>query len=89
MAANELPTDGYTTVNAALSYRIRMQGVNPETFLRGVNLLNEEARNHVSFSRTSRRSAGAACSWANVDGSKRPRGMTAAEACGNGLARLL
>lgn len=49
VAANELPTDGYTTVNAALSYRIRMQGVNLETFLRGVNLLNEEARNHVSF----------------------------------------
>jgi iron complex outermembrane recepter protein len=36
-------------VNAAMSYRIKLQGVNLEAFLRGVNLLNEEARNHVSF----------------------------------------
>jgi len=36
-------------LNAALSYRLPAQGVRLEAFLRGVNLLNEEARNHVSF----------------------------------------
>jgi len=50
VSANELPTDAYTLVNATLSYRLKaQQGVTWETFLRGVNLLNEEARNHVSF----------------------------------------
>jgi iron complex outermembrane receptor protein len=49
VAANELPTDSYTMVNAALSYRIKMQGLNLEAFVRGMNLLNEEARSHVSF----------------------------------------
>lgn len=47
--ANEIPTDGYTLVNASGSYRIKMQGLNMEAFLRGVNLLNQEARNHVSI----------------------------------------
>lgn len=49
VAANELPTDGYTMLNAALSYRLPAAGLRMEAFLRGVNLLNEEARNHVSF----------------------------------------
>lgn len=49
VSANEIPTDGYTMVNASGSYRIKMQGLNVEAFLRGVNLLNQEARNHVSF----------------------------------------
>jgi len=49
VATGELPTDGYTMLNAALSYRLPAQGVRLEAFLRGVNLLNEEARNHVSF----------------------------------------
>jgi iron complex outermembrane receptor protein len=49
VAANELPTDSYTMVNAALSYRFKMQGLDLEAFVRGMNLLNEEARNHVSF----------------------------------------
>ena len=49
VAANELPTDGYTMLNAALSYRLPAAGMRLEAFLRGVNLLNEEARNHVSF----------------------------------------
>lgn len=49
VAAGELPTDGYTMVNAALSYRIKLRNASLEAFVRGVNLLNEEARNHVSF----------------------------------------
>ena len=51
VSANELPTDGYTLLNAALTYRMKLptpQG-SVEFFLRGVNLLNEDARNHVSF----------------------------------------
>lgn len=49
VAAGELPTDGYTMLNAAVTYRLPAAGVRLEAFLRGVNLLNEEARNHVSF----------------------------------------
>lgn len=49
VAAGELPTDGYTMLNAMVSYRLPAPGVRFEAFLRGVNLLNEEARNHVSF----------------------------------------
>ncbi len=50
VAAGELPADGYTMLNAAVTYRLPVSGgVRMEAFLRGVNLLNEEARNHVSF----------------------------------------
>ncbi len=49
VAANELPTDGYTLVNAALTYRIKVQPMNLEAFLKGSNLFNEEARVHTSF----------------------------------------
>lgn len=49
VSANELPTDGYTLVNAGVSYRLKMAAGGLDLFLRGVNLLNEEARNHVSF----------------------------------------
>ncbi len=49
VAAGERPTDGYTMLNAALTYRLPANGLRLEAFLRGVNLLNEEARNHVSF----------------------------------------
>ncbi len=51
VSANELPTDGYTLLNAALTYRMKLptsQG-SVDFFLRGVNLLNADARNHVSF----------------------------------------
>lgn len=51
VSANELPTDGYTMLNAAVTYRLPMAGVRLEAFLRGVNLLDEEARNHVSFTK--------------------------------------
>lgn len=49
VSAGELPTDGYTLLNAAVTYRIPAPGFRLEGFLRGVNLLNEEARNHVSI----------------------------------------
>ncbi len=51
VSANELPTDSYTLLNAALTYRIKLPAPQGgiEFFLRGVNLLNEDARNHVSF----------------------------------------
>lgn len=49
VSANELATDGYTMLNVAVTYRIPVQGIRLEAFLRGVNLLNEEARNHASI----------------------------------------
>lgn len=49
VATGERPTDGYTMLNAALTYRLPANGLRLEAFLRGINLLNEEARNHVSF----------------------------------------
>jgi iron complex outermembrane receptor protein len=48
VSANELPTDGYTMLNAALTYRLKAAGAGLEVFLRATNLLDEEARNHVS-----------------------------------------
>lgn len=49
VAANELPTDGYTLVNAAVTYRLKAQAMNLEAFLKGNNLLDDEARVHTSF----------------------------------------
>lgn len=49
VAAGERPTDGYTMLNAALTYRLPANGLRLEAFLRGINLLDEEARNHLSF----------------------------------------
>ncbi len=49
VAANELPTDSYTLVNAALTYRLKAQAMNLEAFLKGNNLFNQEARVHTSF----------------------------------------
>lgn len=48
-AANELPTDAYTLVSAAVSYRIGLQSAAVEAFLKASNLLDEEARLHTSF----------------------------------------
>jgi iron complex outermembrane receptor protein len=45
----ETSTDGYTMVNAYLSKDIPIGDHVLEVFLRGSNLLNEKARNHVSF----------------------------------------
>ena len=49
VSAGELPTNGYTMVNAALSQGVNFTSGVSEIFLRGVNLTNVEARNHVSF----------------------------------------
>ena len=49
IAANETPTDGYTLLHAALSYRLLLGRTVTDVILRGRNLTDEEARNHVSF----------------------------------------
>jgi iron complex outermembrane receptor protein len=48
VSANELPTDGYTMLNLALTWRLAAGRAGLEAFIRGTNLLDEEARNHVS-----------------------------------------
>lgn len=48
-AAFELPTEGYTMLDASISYRVFTPHVDWNFFLRGSNLLNEEARRHTSF----------------------------------------
>jgi len=49
VASGELPTDGYTMVNATVGWKTRLPFGTADLFLRGVNLLDAEARNHVSF----------------------------------------
>ncbi|MCL4799010.1 MAG: TonB-dependent receptor [Burkholderiales bacterium] len=49
--AGELSTDGYTLLDASITYRLRAQGVSGEVYLRAVNLLNEEIRYATSFLR--------------------------------------
>ncbi len=49
VSANELPTDGYTMMNAYAGYRFKSMSADWEAFVRANNLLNVEARNHVSF----------------------------------------
>lgn len=48
-AAFELPTEGYTLLDASISYRIFTPHIDWNIFLRGSNLLDEEARRHTSF----------------------------------------
>ena len=45
----ELPTDGHTLLNASVSYRLFAAGTVTDVVLRGTNLTDEVARNHVSF----------------------------------------
>lgn len=45
----ETTTDGFTMVNLYLSRDVTLANQKVELFLRGTNLLNEKARNHVSF----------------------------------------
>ncbi|MFT4175680.1 MAG: TonB-dependent receptor [Luteolibacter sp.] len=45
----ELPTDSYVMFNAALSYRLVRGRVATDFYVKGVNLTNEEAREHTSF----------------------------------------
>jgi len=48
VAENELPTDGYTMLNASLDYKLGFSKTDLFAFVKGTNLLNEDARNHVS-----------------------------------------
>jgi iron complex outermembrane receptor protein len=50
VAANELPTDGYTLLDAWATWRLRQAGGTAwELFLRGTNLTDAEVRNHASL----------------------------------------
>jgi iron complex outermembrane receptor protein len=42
-------TDSYTMLNASIGYRFFTAGTSHEIILRGSNLTDEEARNHISF----------------------------------------
>jgi iron complex outermembrane receptor protein len=48
VAVNELPTDSFTLVDADASYRLLLGPTNVFLFLRGTNLLDEDARQHAS-----------------------------------------
>ena len=48
LAVNELPTDSFTLVDADASYRVPYGSASVFLFLRGSNLLDEDARQHVS-----------------------------------------
>ena len=47
--ANELPTDSYFLVNAALSYSLPIGDTNTTFYVKGVNLTDEEARQSTSI----------------------------------------
>jgi iron complex outermembrane receptor protein len=49
LAANELPTDGYTFLNASLAYRFFVGRTILQVRVQGNNLTDAEGRNHVSF----------------------------------------
>ena len=48
VAINELPTDGYTLLNATMSYRLKT-ALHLELFAKARNLLDEDIRDHSSF----------------------------------------
>ena len=48
IAANETPTDGYTMLGADVSWSLPMRGNRLLAYLRGENLLDEDARRHTS-----------------------------------------
>ncbi|MFT3992112.1 MAG: TonB-dependent receptor [Luteolibacter sp.] len=48
-AEDELPTDSYFLVNAGLTYDLVKGGTTTTFFLKGTNLLNQEARQSTSF----------------------------------------
>lgn len=48
VAENELPTDGYTLIDADVSYRMELGGSPLLLFVRASNLLDEDARRHSS-----------------------------------------
>ena len=49
VAPFERPTAGYTLLNASVGYRFFLGDMVYDLLLRGTNLTDEEARNHVSF----------------------------------------
>ncbi|MEM7483224.1 MAG: TonB-dependent receptor [Acidobacteriota bacterium] len=49
IAENETPTEGYTMVNANVSYRFFFEKYFLDLILRGTNLMDEDARLHTSF----------------------------------------
>jgi iron complex outermembrane recepter protein len=49
VANNELPTDSYFLVNAAISYTLSRGPITADLYLKGVNLTDAEAREHTSF----------------------------------------
>ena len=49
VAQNETPTDSYTMVDASIGYRFFWENRVIDLLLRGTNLTDELARNHVSF----------------------------------------
>jgi iron complex outermembrane receptor protein len=49
VAENETPTAGHTLLNAMLGYRVFSEHLVTDLILRGTNLTDEEARNHVSL----------------------------------------
>lgn len=48
VATNELPSDGYTLVDVDGSYRMELGDTHLLLFVRGANLLDEDARQHTS-----------------------------------------
>ena len=49
VAEFETPTAGYTFLNASVGYKFRVGPTYNNVYLRGVNLTNEEGRDHLSF----------------------------------------
>lgn len=49
LSANETATDNYTLLGASLGYHFDIGRIACDVFVRGNNLTDEEARNHVSF----------------------------------------
>ncbi|MEO5722038.1 MAG: TonB-dependent receptor [Chthoniobacterales bacterium] len=49
VAQFETPTDGYTFLNASVGYNFRIGSALANLYVRGTNLTNEEARDHLSF----------------------------------------
>jgi iron complex outermembrane recepter protein len=49
VAPFETSTPGYTFLNASVGYKFRVGSTYNYAYLRGVNLLDEEARDHLSF----------------------------------------
>ncbi len=49
VAEFETPTAGYTFLNASVGYNFRVGPTLNNVYLQGVNLTNEEGRDHLSF----------------------------------------